>query len=193
MLRNSFFARLSAKILVAILLTCSSAFAATTDYTISGVGSGSLNGTAFTDQNFLFSLVGDSSSGNPIDPLFSATVSIAGFGTTTLSIPTRLGLANSSAVYFSRSGMGGLDLFDFYVQNGSLVNGLVGPFSVTGTSIFALNQFQNVGSSLGALTFNSSSNVTFTAAVPEPETYAMMMAGLGMLGFIARRRKQSAA
>jgi hypothetical protein len=89
--------------------------------------------------------------------------------------------------------MGGLDLFDFYVQNGSLVNGLVGPFSVTGTSIFALNQFQNVGSSLGALTFNSSSNVTFTAAVPEPETYAMMMAGLGMLGFIARRRKQSAA
>ena len=32
-----------------------------------------------------------------------------------------------------------------------------------------------------------------TAAVPEPETYAMMLAGLGMLGFIARRRKQQAA
>jgi hypothetical protein len=28
------------------------------------------------------------------------------------------------------------------------------------------------------------------AAVPEPETYAMMMAGLGMMGFIVRRRKQ---
>ena len=26
------------------------------------------------------------------------------------------------------------------------------------------------------------------AAVPEPETYAMMLAGLGMLGFLARRR-----
>jgi hypothetical protein len=29
-----------------------------------------------------------------------------------------------------------------------------------------------------------------TAAVPEPETYAMMLAGLGLLGFAARRRKQ---
>jgi hypothetical protein len=34
---------------------------------------------------------------------------------------------------------------------------------------------------------------TITAAVPEPETYAMMLAGLGMLGFVARRRKQKTA
>jgi len=27
------------------------------------------------------------------------------------------------------------------------------------------------------------------AAVPEPETYAMMLAGLGLVGFLARRRK----
>jgi hypothetical protein len=32
---------------------------------------------------------------------------------------------------------------------------------------------------------------TITAAVPEPETYAMMMAGLGMIGFMARRRKSA--
>ena len=29
--------------------------------------------------------------------------------------------------------------------------------------------------------------------VPEPETYAMFMAGLGLLGFIARRRKSDQA
>jgi hypothetical protein len=30
---------------------------------------------------------------------------------------------------------------------------------------------------------------TITAPVPEPETYAMMLAGLGALGFLGRRRK----
>ena len=30
------------------------------------------------------------------------------------------------------------------------------------------------------------------AAVPEPETYAMFLAGLGALGFVARRRRAKA-
>lgn len=33
-------------------------------------------------------------------------------------------------------------------------------------------------------------NVSVTAAVPEPETYAMLIAGLGLLGFAARRKQQ---
>ena len=31
------------------------------------------------------------------------------------------------------------------------------------------------------------------AAIPEPQTYAMMLAGLGLLGFVARRRKNKTA
>ncbi len=39
-----------------------------------------------------------------------------------------------------------------------------------------------------------SGSVNFTvAAIPEPETYAMMLAGLGLMGFMARRRKQKPA
>lgn len=44
-------------------------------------------------------------------------------------------------------------------------------------------------------TYASSLNLTNiqTAAVPEPETYAMMLAGLGFVGSIARRKKAKAA
>ena len=48
-------------------------------------------------------------------------------------------------------------------------------------------RFDNSDSTSGnASTAISNFNVT---AVPEPETYAMFMAGLGLMGFIARRRK----
>ena len=36
---------------------------------------------------------------------------------------------------------------------------------------------------------NTTSLYSISAAVPEPETYAMMLAGLGLVGFLARRRK----
>jgi len=37
-------------------------------------------------------------------------------------------------------------------------------------------------------------NINFdqVIVVPEPETYAMLLAGLGLVGFMARRRKQNA-
>ena len=47
----------------------------------------------------------------------------------------------------------------------------------------------------GALIYYSANMTSLTravTAVPEPETYAMMLAGLGMLGMAARRRKNQA-
>ena len=42
------------------------------------------------------------------------------------------------------------------------------------------------------LTGESLSNFrAYAAPIPEPETYAMMIAGLGLVGFMARRRKQA--
>ena len=49
------------------------------------------------------------------------------------------------------------------------------------------------GASDGAESFFLFSAGGPPTAVPEPETYAMLLAGLGMMGFVARRRKQKAA
>jgi len=40
------------------------------------------------------------------------------------------------------------------------------------------------------LTSTSGHNYSSPAAIPEPETYAMLLAGVGLLGFTGRRRKQ---
>jgi hypothetical protein len=45
------------------------------------------------------------------------------------------------------------------------------------------------GTSTGKGSFGGS--VTITSAVPEPETYALLLAGLTGVGFVARRRKSA--
>lgn len=39
-------------------------------------------------------------------------------------------------------------------------------------------------------TAGSTQKLALVAPSPEPDTYAMMLAGLGLMGFVARRRKQ---
>lgn len=66
--------------------------------------------------------------------------------------------------------------------NGALVNG--GPNALVSNSLNS-----NV---LGQYNFQVR-NGAVIPSVPEPETYAMLLAGLGLLGSIARRRKQKTA
>ena len=52
----------------------------------------------------------------------------------------------------------------------------------------------SAGNALTNFTITTGSGRAFpvAASVPEPESYAMMLAGLGLLGFFARRKKQQA-
>ena len=52
-----------------------------------------------------------------------------------------------------------------------------------------LNQIEVIGSTTGA--GNYSGTATFTAVVPEPASWAMMITGLGLLGMTLRRRRTS--
>lgn len=44
---------------------------------------------------------------------------------------------------------------------------------------------------IGFIRFDSTDNYTLMTAIPEPATYAMLLTGLGLLGFIARGRKRT--
>lgn len=55
------------------------------------------------------------------------------------------------------------------------------------TGIYSINLATGAATSLG--TFGGTLNGLTVAAIPEPETYALLLAGLGMVGFMAKRRK----
>jgi hypothetical protein len=66
-------------------------------------------------------------------------------------------------------------------------NLLSGLTLLEGTNTLTFNSL--VSGDIGAHIDNVSVMQTSIAAIPEPETYAMFLAGLGLLGFAARRRQ----
>jgi hypothetical protein len=138
-------------------------------YTLDATGSGSLGGMAFTNAAFTITVTADTmnivncgSGVFSVDTL-SADISIAGFDTATILIPTRIFDNNSvSALGFSRASCDGGDYFD--IRNGAFANYNL----ATGIGpIFDPNpfwvQFGNVPTTGGNLNMSSAQNVTFNA------------------------------
>jgi len=113
-----------------------------------------------------------------------------------------LHLYESSAVGTSISGLVGPGALDFSFSTlspaGSFGNGSNRIAYIAGVTTAHYGRFDYI------LGFNDSYTgdadfddfvvgVNFATPVPEPETYAMLLAGLAMLGFGARRRKLKAA
>lgn len=106
--------------------------------------------------------------------------------------PTSAVWASGGVINFSLLGFGNLGSISASLNNN--------PFTASATQpgVFTLDP---VFLGAGPLTLTISGIVTAAGgsyggnlnvlAVPEPETYAMMLGGLGLLGFMARRRKKN--
>jgi len=83
------------------------------------------------------------------------------------------------------NGQGGSDVLLGQVNWGD-ANGVLAVNGVDAGAYYWAVAGDAVGTHGGAYLFSQN-----TAPVPEPETYAMMLAGLGMLGFMGKRRMKS--
>ena len=102
----------------------------------------------------------------------------------------------------SRSADVGLDITglalygedDTLITNGSSVmSGAMDVWSITANNLVAGNYYLQVNGTLVSDAGASFGGAVMMAPVPEPETYGMMLGGLGLLGFLARRRKAKQA
>jgi hypothetical protein len=69
---------------------------------------------------------------------------------------------------------------------GAGANGLIGTEN-SATYIFRTNAYAFQSGTFGVLDGSSLQGITFAPTVPEPATWAMMLAGFGLIGGVARR------
>ena len=123
--------------------------------------------------------------------LSSGTLSNKGALNASISGPVAAGPLNFTfADMFQGTAIGnGQNLGDFtsYAVLGSFAGSLFTPFTLGGAYdlILGFNDGLRVDSDYDDMVVDSK-----VAAIPEPETYALLMAGLGAVGFVARRRRE---
>jgi hypothetical protein len=157
-------------------------------------GGSSLNSNGWTGQatDYVeFGFAVDSGFAATLDKLYLAT-KVSATGPTAATIYTSLdGFANPIATIAQNNTVTGtpytnsvIDLSGFGRVTGTLTFHLFGSGATSSAGTLRVGDYYS-GS---AYYFDSVTGSV--AAVPEPETYAMMLAGLGLLGFAARGRNK---
>jgi hypothetical protein len=187
---------------IAIALPASGVQAGTGTYTISGAADLSFDGTDYTDEAFTFTLVGHTVVNEPyyqyIDPLASATVTLAGIGTFTVLEPTSLGTDSGGETALDQYEPQARNVFLWQADSPVNLDHSFSPVGSTLTEIIG----DVIPTSGGDLQFPSTGAVTtpeltfagtVTGSVPEPGPWALMLLGLGSVGALARTRRRPVA
>lgn len=185
---------IAALVFASASLAGSAAFAQTTGSTTASSSAMVGNTPQTITLNSGAGFFGDTFAANNMGSMFTDkfNFSVASTGTT---------MSNLDAIIssISRSADTGLAItgLSLYNSTGSLVTsgnmlqqGTVDVWTISGSNLTAGNYYLQVsGNLVGNTAAAFGGAISMAAPVPEPETYGMMLAGLGVLGFMARRRK----
>jgi len=173
---------------------------------IEGISYDSRNGnfvTAKQDNPATLSIFNSLSFSTIAAPDAVANIAFTGatglFGLTQLSDVQSLAILGSDNLLVLSTGTGGSDSRSLIeiTRQGAVVSsfdltGIAPRNAIEGVTvdengtIYLIAEHDQLG---GAPANSKSLLIVMTAPVPEPETYAMLLAGLGLIGFIGRRRK----
>lgn len=138
---------------------------------------------------------------SPSAPLAISESHAAGLFSDTINFTVATGSLNSSASNLQLSlalGPNSVDVYDIaglsytlYTASGTRIGGVYAGNNTTYTAPLTAGEsyyFKVTGNATG-IAGGIYGMSMLTAAVPEPETYGMMLGGLGLIGFVASRRK----
>ncbi len=121
--------------------------------------------------------------GNSVSPAFQTT---AGFLADADSPPTKNGVQNSNVT-------GEWLAIDFLLKSGKTYADVLSALTLPGNAPTDAAPWLRIGLHVQGFPVSSTTTVSesfINSPIPEPEAYAMLLAGLGLVGFVARRRKQ---
>lgn len=154
---------------------------------------------AADDQNIDVTFVADADSANAFSAAWGVTHQAAGAFTDTITFAdgadgtfasslVTIGFMDQSNIDFTSVSMNGQTFT--LGANGPIETPYFEPAAVTGPLVLTVTGIAAPTLTAGtAIAASYAGTANITAAVPEPETYALMLAGLGVVGMLARRRR----
>lgn len=185
--------------LVVVLMFASTVMRADSiNYTFAGTGSGTLNGSSFSNDAFTVSINGDTANvafQNDLGAFaienLAGTIALSGIGTASFTAPLFVfGGNGADEIGFGNLSQGNL-IAAFSTGQGLASYELASNFGPVPIINNNLIQFSGVATSLGLLGYATMSNVTFQSTVsPVPEPSSMLLLVTGLLGVTLMFRRK---